>query len=125
MQIAAGVIQTVPIWEFLEVTAEPAVVEGAHKLENPLCTTLFCYWRATDRQTDRRPFQRALHRPHLFDLFLSLLLTWHKFRFFPQSLEVHADQPAERGRAGLLFTIQHEVVLHKHLLIWLTGKYYN
>lgn len=50
MQIAAGVIQTVPIWEFLEVTAEPAVVEGAHKLENPLCTTLFCYWRATDRQ---------------------------------------------------------------------------
>lgn len=48
--------------------------------------------------------------------------TWHKFWFFPQAFKVHSDEPTERGSTGLFFTIQHEVVLHKHLLVWFTTK---
>lgn len=77
------------------------------------------------KETDRYPLQPAAHACDLFMGLHMFLWTWHEFRFVPQALEVHADEPAEWGQAGLLFIIQREAVLHKHLSICLTGKYYK
>lgn len=60
---------------------------------------------------------------HYYEYYFLFQQTWNKLRLFPQTFQVQGDEPAERSSAVMFFTIQHKVVLYKHLLVCLATKH--